>query len=239
MTGGAFRVDRVDDLLKGSRHTGVANGSLTVIELSTHWEFHLRPGQECSRFTATRHWIRRRGGCTWLKQRCFPDISCILWHAFVEYAEFTTFILWTFPGAASERPIPSSVNRHLRLTDNEVTSELLKAVSRNRRRGHLHADRIVSRRHFKVAVGAIRQMQRSILKQERQQVVLCPRNLANGSSYTTDIHHQEVHQRSALNCMTKRSLPHSQSRKHLMAYLSLRLTVHSRKKQSTARPEGI
>ncbi|MDE0307024.1 MAG: hypothetical protein OXI87_19410 [Albidovulum sp.] len=43
----------------------------------------------------------------------------------------------------------TQIEDHLRLTDNEVTAALLEAARRADKPGHLHADRIVSRNHFR------------------------------------------------------------------------------------------
>ena len=45
---------------------------------------------------------------------------------------------------------PTKAKEHLKLTDNEVTSALLSASLNDSGSGHLHADRIVNRKHFKL-----------------------------------------------------------------------------------------
>jgi HD superfamily phosphohydrolase len=45
---------------------------------------------------------------------------------------------------------PTDVNRHLRLTDNEVTAALAEAAFERTKPGHAHAHRIMQRQHFKV-----------------------------------------------------------------------------------------
>jgi hypothetical protein len=45
---------------------------------------------------------------------------------------------------------PVDVDGHLELTDNQVWSAILEAAKSSDRPGHVHADRIVGRKHFRV-----------------------------------------------------------------------------------------
>ena len=151
ITGDAFGVDRIDYLLRDSHHTGVGYGKFDHYRLID--TLRILPS------TATGKEPDYNDPALGIEEGGLHSAEAMMLARYFMYTQvyfhqvrrIYDIHLMDFLGEwLKDGLFPTSVDRHLRLTDNEVTSEMLKAARFNKERGHLHADRIVNRRHFKV-----------------------------------------------------------------------------------------
>ncbi len=151
ITGDAFGVDRIDYLLRDSHHAGVSYGKFDHFRLidtlrilpSPRPNDEMGPGepalgvQEGGLHSAEAMMLAR-----------YFMFSQVYFHRVrrIYDIHLKDFLKERLDGG----PFPTQIEDHLRLTDNEVTAALLHAARRKDKPGHLHADRIVNRHHFKL-----------------------------------------------------------------------------------------
>lgn len=151
ITGDAFGVDRMDYLLRESHHTGVGYGRFDHYRLIDTLRILPSTGTGMEPDYSDPALGVEEGGLHSAEAMMLARYFMYTQVYFHHVRRIYDIHLKDFLGEwLPDGQFPTAVTRHLRLTDNEVTSALLKAASRNGARGHLHADRIVNRRHFKV-----------------------------------------------------------------------------------------
>ncbi|MXY23109.1 MAG: HD domain-containing protein [Acidobacteria bacterium] len=151
IVGDAFGVDRMDYLLRDSHHTGVAYGkfdhyrlidTLRILrvpddpEAETAGELALGL-EEGGRHSAEALMLARY---FMYSQVCFHPVRRI----------YDIHLLDFLRETLSDGVFSIEVQEHLRCTDDEMTVMLRQAADDPSRVGHVHANRIVHRRHFKV-----------------------------------------------------------------------------------------
>jgi uncharacterized protein len=157
MIAGAFGADRIDYLLRDSLHTGVAYGRFDHHRLIQTLRILAPPASPQDEKEDTGDRIEptlgiERGGLesaeALMLARYFM-FSQVYFHPtrLIYDQHLKDFLVeWLDEGR-----FPVDVNRHLELTDNEVTAAILAAARNPREPGHNAARRIVERDHFRVA----------------------------------------------------------------------------------------
>ncbi len=151
IVGDAFGVDRMDYLLRDSHHIGVAYGNFDHYRLIDTLRILTAPplgGDDNSKEPALG--VEEGGLHTaeaLMLARYFM-YSQVYFHPIrrVYDIHLKDFLrAWLPDGLFS-----TDIQKHLSMTDNEVTSALREAAFDSERRGHTDAERIVRRKHFKV-----------------------------------------------------------------------------------------
>jgi len=152
IVGDAFGVDRMDYLLRDSHHAGVAYGKFDHYRLIDTLRILQTPPSDAEGGLTEPALGVEEGGIqsaeALMLARYFM-YSQVYLHAIrriydIHLKEFLK--AWLEGGAFS-----TDLQRHLAMTDNEVTAAMLDAAFDAGKPGHLHARRIVRREHFKVA----------------------------------------------------------------------------------------
>lgn len=144
--GDAFGVDRIDYLLRDSHHAGVAYGKFDHYRLID--TLRILPKEEDGSIEP----------CLGVDEGGLQSAEALLWARYFMYSQvyfhhvrriydihLKDFLKKWLP----EEHFPVTVADHLRLTDNEVTAELMRAASNVDHPGHDPARRIVKRQHFR------------------------------------------------------------------------------------------
>lgn len=149
ITGDVFGVDRIDYLLRDSHHCGVAYGKFdhhrlidTLCILPVFSEdgeiLDVALGIEEGGLQAAEALLLAR--YFMYTQVYFHPIRRIY---DIHLRDF--LVEWLEEGRFS-----IDIEKHLSLTDNEITSAMLKAAYDTEAKGHIHASRIIKRQHFKL-----------------------------------------------------------------------------------------
>lgn len=153
ITGGAFGADRMDYLLRDSHYSGVAYGKFDhfrLIDTLRILPMPLEPEEAGSRATEFSLGVELGGlhsAESMLLARYFM-FSQVYFHHVRRIYDFhlQDFLQEWLP----KRMFSTNLEEHLQLTDNEVTAALLEASRDKQGKGHVHAERILKRRHFKL-----------------------------------------------------------------------------------------
>ncbi len=146
ITGDAFGADRIDYLLRDSHHAGVAYGRFDHYRLID--TLQVLPTEERSQEPVLGV---REGG--------LQSAESLLWARYLMYTQLyfhpvrriydihlRDFLKAWLPGGQ----FPTSLEEHLRITDNEVMAAIWKAAQEEGAPGREHARRIVARGHFRL-----------------------------------------------------------------------------------------
>lgn len=147
ITGDVFGADRMDYLLRDSYHAGVAYGKFDHYRLID--TMRILPKQEMDGSQEPVLGVEEGGlesAEALLLARYFM-FSQIYFHPvrLIYDEHLSDFLKSWFDGGM----FPTDWEEHLKHTDNEVISEMLSIAKNQSHPAHLHADRIVHRRHFK------------------------------------------------------------------------------------------
>lgn len=146
ITSDCFGVDRMDYLLRDSHHSGVAYGkfdhyrlidTLRILPKSEGGSTEPVLGIEAGGIYSAEALILAR----------YFMYTQLYFHAVRRIYDLHLkdfLIKWLDGGRFSK-----SIDTHLQMTDNEVTAEILKAATDSNHSGHLPANRIVNRKHFR------------------------------------------------------------------------------------------
>ena len=151
IVGDAFGVDRMDYLLRDSYHTGVAYGRFDHYRLiDTLRILPAHPSENDQGSQEPALGVEEGGlhSAEALMLARYFMYSQVYFHPVrrIYDIHLMDFLKdWLRDGQFS-----TTLEGHLKLTDNEIISALLKLAQSNAKRGHLHARRIVNREHFKV-----------------------------------------------------------------------------------------
>jgi HD superfamily phosphohydrolase len=151
IVGDAFGVDRMDYLLRDSHHAGVAYGKFDHYRLvDTIRLLPIVPSGESGDSKEAALGVEEGGiqsAEAMMLARYFM-YSQVYFHAVrrIYDVHLMDFLGEWLPGGT----FSTNINQHLRCTDNEVTAALLEAALDSSKAGHVHADRIGLRKHFKV-----------------------------------------------------------------------------------------
>ena len=151
IVGDAFGVDRMDYLLRDSHHVGVAYGKFDHYRLIDTMRILSTPGPGEKEEPAEPALGVEEGGIqsaeALMLARYFMYSQVYLHHVRRIYDIHLKDFLkqWLDGGWFS-----THVSRHLEMTDNEVTAALRSAAFDENHPGHLHAQRIVEREHFRL-----------------------------------------------------------------------------------------
>ncbi|MHC1729698.1 MAG: HD domain-containing protein [Syntrophobacteraceae bacterium] len=151
IVGDAFGVDRMDYLLRDSHHIGVAYGNFDQYRLIDTLRILTAPpsgGGDNSREPALGV---EEGGLQTAEALMFARYfmySQVYFHPIrrVYDIHLKDFLRVWLP----EGNFDTDVQKHLAITDNEVTSAFREAAFNSEKTGHTEAERIVCRKHFKV-----------------------------------------------------------------------------------------
>ncbi|MFO8058377.1 MAG: HD domain-containing protein [bacterium] len=153
IVGDAFGVDRMDYLLRDSHHIGVAYGRFDHHRLiDTLRILHTPPSGEGEKGMSEEPALGvEQGGIqsaeALMLARYFMFSQVYLHPVRRIYdIHLKDFLKQWLP----EGVFSTEVDEHLNITDNEVNAELVKAAYDSSYRGHIHAERIICRKHFKV-----------------------------------------------------------------------------------------
>ena len=146
VVGDAFGVDRIDYLLRDAYHAGVVYGRFDHHRLLQTLRILPRTDRG-----STEPWLGVEAGGLEAAEamslaRYFMYKQVYFHHVRRAYDIHLKDFLkeWLQPNL-----FPTNIERHLEITDNEVTSAMLSAARNEKASGHLHAKRIVDRQHFK------------------------------------------------------------------------------------------
>lgn len=152
IVGDAFGVDRIDYLLRDAHHTGVSFGGLDHFRLIDTLRV-LPPPSELGEEDRSKEPALgvEHGGLAvaeaLLLVRYFM-FSQVYFHPIcVIYAEHLKEFLLEYRNG---KPLPTSPDEHLLLTDNEVAASILKAGQNSQTLGHASAKRILERQHYRI-----------------------------------------------------------------------------------------
>ena len=151
IVGDAFGVDRMDYLLRDSYHTGVAYGRFDHYRLiDTLRILPAHPSENDQGSQEPALGVEEGGlhSAEALMLARYFMYSQVYFHPVrrIYDIHLMDFLKdWLRDGQFS-----TTLEGHLKLTDNEIISALLKLAQSKAKRGHLHARRIVNREHFKV-----------------------------------------------------------------------------------------
>ncbi|HOP77384.1 MAG: HD domain-containing protein [Thermogutta sp.] len=152
IVGDAFGVDRMDYLLRDSHHIGVAYGKFDHYRLID--TLRILPMPSCGDDNESSEEL-----ALGVEEGGIHSAEALLLARYFMYSQvychpvrriydihLTDFLREWLPDAR----FPTDLQQHLRMTDNEVTAALLDAAHDQKKRGHVHARRIVARDHFKL-----------------------------------------------------------------------------------------
>ena len=154
IVGDAFGVDRMDYLLRDSHHAGVAYGKFDHYRLID--TLRILPKRQSDEEEGSQEPVLgvEEGGIqsaeALMLARYFM-YSQVYWHPVrrsydIHLEDFLK--KWLRDSCFS-----TNLEDHLKITDNEITAAIRKAARTDDTRGHLHACRIVHRKHFKRLYG--------------------------------------------------------------------------------------
>jgi HD superfamily phosphohydrolase len=151
IVGDAFGVDRMDYLLRDSHHAGVAYGKFDHYRLvDTLRILPVAPSGEGADSKEAALGVEEGGiqSAEALMLARYFMYSQVYFHPIrrIYDVHLMDFLAEWLPGGT----FSTDVDQHLRCTDNEVTAALLAAAFDAGKAGHVHAQRIVQREHFKV-----------------------------------------------------------------------------------------
>jgi uncharacterized protein len=144
IVGDAFGVDRIDYLLRDSHHAGVAYGKFDHHRLIETLRILPHPDTGEAALGVEEGGLQSAEALLWARYLIYVQVY--LHHVRRIYDIHLRDFLkaWLDNGKFS-----TNIEKHLRMTDNEVLSGLLKAARSGKSAGHDFADRIVNRRHFR------------------------------------------------------------------------------------------
>jgi len=145
IVGDALGVDRMDYLLRDSYHTGVAYGRFDIQRLTETMRLLPSVYNKEPELGLEEGGLRAAEGL--LIARFFM-YSQVYFHSVrrIYDIHLKSFLRKWLP----KGKFKTTVRAHLRVTDNEVTAGLLRAMANSKRPGHEDAKRICGRGHFKV-----------------------------------------------------------------------------------------
>jgi len=169
ITGNSFGADRIDYLLRDSHFAGVAYGKFDHYRLIDTLRILPPPETNENREELDSHFKKKnhekykepmlgieKGGIqaaeALVLARYFM-FSQVYFHRVrriydIHLKDFLAdWLSEKFPG---EKKFPTNLEGHLSLTDNEVITEMRNASLKRRKQGHIHAERIIGRKHFKM-----------------------------------------------------------------------------------------
>ena len=151
IVGDAFGVDRMDYLLRDSHHVGVAYGRFDHYRLiDTLRILPAHPSEQEQGSQEPALGVEEGGlhSAEALMLARYFMYSQVYFHPVrrIYDIHLMDFLQEWLKGGK----FPTALQRHLNLTDNEVTAAILQAERSPRKVGNLHASRIVNRQHFKV-----------------------------------------------------------------------------------------
>lgn len=150
IVGDAFGVDRMDYLLRDSHHAGVAYGKFDHYRLIDTLRILPKPRSQEEEGSLEPVLGVEEGGIqsaeALMLARYFM-FSQVYFHPVRRSYDIhlENFLKERLPGGA----FSTDPEDHLRITDNEITAELREAAATEDAPGHLHARRIVRRKHYK------------------------------------------------------------------------------------------
>ena len=151
IVGDAFGVDRIDYLLRDSHHTGVGYGKFDHYRLiDTLRILHSSP-EEGNHESSEPVLGIQEGGIhsaeALLLARYFM-YSQVYFHPVrrIYDIHLKDFLGSWLPGGK----FSTKIEKHLRMTDNDVIAAMLDAARNDKKSGHEHAKRIVRREHFRI-----------------------------------------------------------------------------------------
>ena len=151
IVGDAFGVDRMDYLLRDSHHVGVAYGKFDHYRLiDTLRILPAHPSQQDPGSLEPALGVEEGGlhSAEALMLARYFMYSQVYFHPVRRI--YDIHLMDFLKEWLKDGQFPTTLGRHLNLTDNEVTAAILKAEISKSKAGHLHASRIVNRQHFKV-----------------------------------------------------------------------------------------
>lgn len=151
IVGDAFGVDRMDYLLRDSHHAGVAYGRFDHYRLiDTLRILPMPPSGEGEAQGEPALGVEEGGiqSAEALMLARYFMFSQVYFHPIrrIYDIHLKDFLSTWLPSGT----FPTRVEKHLAMTDNEVTAAMLAAAHETRKKGHQEAQRIVGREHFKV-----------------------------------------------------------------------------------------
>lgn len=152
IVGDAFGVDRVDYLLRDSYHAGVQYGRFDHHRLIDTLRILPPPSPSDEDDTADEPSLGIEVGglhtAEALALARYFMYSQVYFHPVRRSYDIhlKDFMKEWLPGGS----YPTSLQKHLKITDNDVWSAILKAADSPKSKGHQHAKRIVNRDHFRV-----------------------------------------------------------------------------------------
>jgi len=148
-----FGVDRMDYLLRDSLHSGVAYGKFDHNRLINTLRVLVPPivaGQEGSTSTEPRIGVELGGlqAAESLLIARYMMFSQIYYHPVrlaydIHLRDFLTEHL-------NDKTFPTDVAEHAKLNDFKLIDAMIEAANDKQAKGHVHAERIIKRKHFKV-----------------------------------------------------------------------------------------
>jgi HD superfamily phosphohydrolase len=147
IVGDAFGVDRMDYLLRDSHHAGVAYGKFDYYRLIDTIRILPREYEDSTEPALGIEEGGLHSAESMLLARYFMYMQLYFHHVRRIYDIHLKDFLkkWIFDGY-----LPVTLDKHLKLTDNEVTAELQNAARDENHPGHDPARRIINREHFKL-----------------------------------------------------------------------------------------
>lgn len=143
--GDAFGVDRMDYLLRDSHHSGVAYGRFDHFRLIDTMRLLQNPASEEPALGVEVGGIQSAEALLWARYLMYSQVYFHSIRRIYDIHLQDFLIQWL-----SGEKFSTAIEDHLRMTDNEVMSALLKAAGDADSRGHDPARRIINREHFRV-----------------------------------------------------------------------------------------
>ena len=145
ITGDAFGVDRMDYLLRDSYHTGVSYGRFDHFRLIDTLRILPDPETKEPKLGIEKGGLHSAEALLLARYFMYTQVYFHPIRRIYDIHLKDFLVDWL-----EEENFPTNVPDHLALTDNEVTSGFLNAARNCNNTGHLHAERIVNRKHFKL-----------------------------------------------------------------------------------------
>ncbi len=144
IVGDAFGVDRIDYLLRDSHHTGVAYGKFDHHRLIETLRILPNPDTEEPALGVEEGGLQSAEALLWARYLIYAQVYLHPVRRIYDIHLRDFLKSWLKGGKFS-----TNIEAHLRMTDNEVTSALLRAAFDGKSVGHDLARRIVTRDHFR------------------------------------------------------------------------------------------
>ena len=151
IVGDAFGVDRMDYLLRDSHHVGVAYGRFDHYRLiDTLRILPAHPSEKAQGSQEPALGVEEGGlhSAEALMLARYFMYSQVYFHPVRRI--YDIHLMDFLKDWLKDGRFPTTIERHLKLSDNEITSAVLQAARSDGKSGHLHASRIINREHFKV-----------------------------------------------------------------------------------------